>query len=166
MANVTKLDDINRWLTLCANLGVIAGIVFLALELRQNQRMVMAQTRNEIARASIEMQQFNQEPSQRRAILRVANGESLSDEDIYQFRRWASVWLEHWENVDYQYRQGLFAEEEYQAHLNKVRAILPGANGGIGEYFCERRARFTPDFVSTMDKLLVQPCSDIGGAER
>jgi len=29
-------DRLNRWLTLVANLGVIAGIVFLAIEIRQN----------------------------------------------------------------------------------------------------------------------------------
>ena len=31
-----KFDDLNRWLTLLANVGVIVGIVFLAVEVRQN----------------------------------------------------------------------------------------------------------------------------------
>ena len=31
------LDKLNKWLTLVANLGVVAGIVFLAIEIRQNQ---------------------------------------------------------------------------------------------------------------------------------
>ena len=31
------LDNLNRWLTLLANLGVVAGIVFLGVEVRQNQ---------------------------------------------------------------------------------------------------------------------------------
>lgn len=29
--------DINKWLTLIANFGVIAGILFLVIEVRQNQ---------------------------------------------------------------------------------------------------------------------------------
>lgn len=37
MSNLIKLEGINRWLTLLANLGVVAGIVFLAVEVRQNQ---------------------------------------------------------------------------------------------------------------------------------
>jgi len=31
------LDKINKWLTLVANFGVVAGIFFLAIEVRQNQ---------------------------------------------------------------------------------------------------------------------------------
>ena len=32
-----KSDNLNKWLTLLANFGVIAGIIFLAVEVRQNQ---------------------------------------------------------------------------------------------------------------------------------
>ena len=32
-----KLDNLNKWLTLLANFGVIAGVIFLAVEVRQNQ---------------------------------------------------------------------------------------------------------------------------------
>jgi len=35
-------DKLNKWLTLVANLGVIAGIVFLALEIRQSNRIAVA----------------------------------------------------------------------------------------------------------------------------
>jgi hypothetical protein len=32
-----NLENLNKWLSLAANLGVIAGIIFLAIEIRQNQ---------------------------------------------------------------------------------------------------------------------------------
>lgn len=32
-----KFDKLNSWLSLAANFGVVAGIVFLAIEIRQNQ---------------------------------------------------------------------------------------------------------------------------------
>ena len=38
-------NTINQWLGLVANFGVLAGIVFLALELRQNSRNLAAQVR-------------------------------------------------------------------------------------------------------------------------
>lgn len=31
-----KLDKLNQWLTLAANLGVLVGILFVAVQLRQN----------------------------------------------------------------------------------------------------------------------------------
>jgi len=40
-------DKLNKWLTLVANLGVIAGIIFLAFEIQQSNRIAIAT--NEIA---------------------------------------------------------------------------------------------------------------------
>ena len=36
-------DKLNRWVTLLANLGVIAGIVFLGIEIRQNNALLEAE---------------------------------------------------------------------------------------------------------------------------
>ena len=38
-------DKLNKWLTLTANLAVVAGIVFLAFELRQNNELLKAEIR-------------------------------------------------------------------------------------------------------------------------
>jgi hypothetical protein len=35
-----NVDRLNKWLTLLANFGVVAGIVFLAIEVRQNQALL------------------------------------------------------------------------------------------------------------------------------
>jgi len=47
-----QLDDLNKWLTLAANVGVLAGIIFLAIELQQNTNMMQAQTRQAITENS------------------------------------------------------------------------------------------------------------------
>ena len=36
-------ENLNRWLTLCANIGVVIGIIFLALELQQNNELLESQ---------------------------------------------------------------------------------------------------------------------------
>ena len=38
-----KLENLNKWLTLIANFGVIAGIVFLGLEVQQNMVLIRAE---------------------------------------------------------------------------------------------------------------------------
>jgi len=40
-----NLDNYNKWFTLVTNLGVLAGIIFLAIELRQNNELMSAQDR-------------------------------------------------------------------------------------------------------------------------
>jgi len=44
-----NLDKINGWLTLIANLGVIAGLVFVGLELRQNTMAMDREIRTSFA---------------------------------------------------------------------------------------------------------------------
>ncbi len=39
------MDKLNQWLTLGANLGVILGIIFLALEVQQNNELIASQNR-------------------------------------------------------------------------------------------------------------------------
>ena len=42
-----KKIDLGQTITILANLGVIAGIVFLAVELRQNNALLQAQSRSD-----------------------------------------------------------------------------------------------------------------------
>ena len=49
-------ENLNKWLTLSANLGVIAGIVFVAFELRQNSELMRAQI--SMDRSSVARQEF------------------------------------------------------------------------------------------------------------
>jgi hypothetical protein len=39
-----NLDNFNKWLTLTANVGVLAGIVFLAVEIQQSRQATVAAT--------------------------------------------------------------------------------------------------------------------------
>jgi hypothetical protein len=61
------LDSLNKWLTLLANFGVVAGIFFLAIEIRQNQTlldqnhqtMLRAQELEILSATHLEVEQFN-----------------------------------------------------------------------------------------------------------
>ncbi len=54
------LDRTNRWLTLATNLGVIGGIVFLAIEIGQNQASLEQSNRiNLLDARTTEVQQYN-----------------------------------------------------------------------------------------------------------
>jgi len=44
-----SMDRYNQWLTLLANVGVIAGIIFLAIELRHNNMLLVEQRSEALA---------------------------------------------------------------------------------------------------------------------
>ena len=78
-------ENLNRWLTLCANLAVFASIMFLAIEIRQNQ--VSIDEGNRLSRLdarAIEVEQFNEFRSaliEDPALMRIWN-DGLADEPL------------------------------------------------------------------------------------
>ena len=52
------MDGVNKWLTLAANIGVIAGIIFLALEIRQNTTVAQLEAYNRFVEGIIENDHF------------------------------------------------------------------------------------------------------------
>jgi hypothetical protein len=58
--------------------------------------------------------------------------------------------------VHYQYRQGLYDEEEFAKHKEAWRAYL-GASKGAVSYWCEVRLLYSPKFAAQMDALIPAP---------
>ena len=147
-------DKINKWLTLAANTAVIAGIVFLAVELHQNSRMVQTQTRNAITESILDFQ-FNAEMSGLADIARKGNQDptSLTVEETQKLFTLYVANLRLWENIHYQYRNGVFDEEEFTAERNSWRNR--GARSPLlRNAYCQlKQGGLSPAFVAEMDKL-------------
>jgi hypothetical protein len=98
-----KLDSLNRWLMLVANVGVMAGVVFLAVEIGQNQAALDLSNQISILDArALEIQQyndFNNSISQSREMAEIWStglaGEELDSIDAQRFDRLCEsyVWL-------------------------------------------------------------------------
>ena len=83
-----KSETINQWLTLLANVGVIAGIVFLAVELRQNSDITRAQTRAQLAEGVTELYLVNMNDHDYADVLvRGKAGRNYQDGTALMFRR-------------------------------------------------------------------------------
>ena len=152
-----NLGETNRWLTLLANIGVLAGIVFLGFELRQNQVVVQAQTRNEIARMFVDTMRADISGEMTEIIIRKENGEELSDADEARTRIWADIWLTLFENLDYHWREGLYQQEEYEAQYKELETWI-NSTDSFREQFCAYRFEYTVSFQNVIDNMLERPC--------
>jgi hypothetical protein len=85
-----KKIDLGQTMNTLANIGVILGIVFLAFELRQSQVVGRAQTRNEVSRAGMELNQFSATKEIGDIVLRSDRGEELSELEQWQLDFWFS----------------------------------------------------------------------------
>ena len=146
-------DRLNRWLTLGANIAVLVGIALLIIELGQNRDMMRAQIRNEIARGVsdflplvIDDREFAD------TLARSGAGEPLTAAEEVQINAWYSMIFNYWQNVHYQYRQGLYDEGEFSQHVKAISAVIR-ENPSMNRYWCNERSYTSVPFMEFMDEL-------------
>ncbi len=147
------LDKLNRWLFFGANLGVLAGIVLLAFELEQNREMMRAQTRNEVAAQIVDLlSEVASNPELARLLGRAESGEPPKDEEeTVRFQHRALAMLRYFENVHYQYRHGMYDEEEFSAQEDAWRRFVRDA--AYVSIWCSWRETFSPEFRMAFETL-------------
>lgn len=150
-----KSAKLDRWLSWLANVGVIAGIVFLAIEIRQNTDMIRSQTRDSITEKQLTLfEWFAASPENIR--VRVAGDKLELEADSSEAAQYA--WMiagnfRLWENEWYQYQQGVFEPEEFRPRINIWREMINDAPGMrmVSDY---QRAAYSPDFKALIDSLI------------
>ena len=146
-------DRVNRWLTLGANFGVLIGIILLVIELDQNRDMIRAQTRNEISNQVVERLDRQGTDIQLANLKRRAErSEELSDDEEMQVYLLSVGRNRSWENIHYQYRQGMFDEQEFAAERNAWGQII-GRDKSFLRYWCPGRSTYSPEFVAELENL-------------
>ena len=148
-----KKIDLGQTLQLLGNAGVIVGILLLVYELNQNRQMMQAQTRNAISETIVDRLLGEADNPDLAAInLKAEAGERMT---ALETRRYQLIWqatFRYWENVNYQYRNGLYDDSEYLAHREAWRQIASAPR--VRDLWCERRSRYADEFVAEMDGLL------------
>ncbi len=148
-----KKVDLSRTIGVFANVGVLIGIALLVYELNQNRDMMRAQTRNEISRSAGDLLATGATSVPLAAVMVRANaGEELSAEENFLFINRAEFTFRLWENVNYQYRQGMFDASEYSGNLATISDVLSRNRALIG-YWCARRQMFSPPFAEEVDAM-------------
>ena len=80
-------NNLNQWLTLGANIGVLIGIILLVVELNQNREMIRSQTRHQIAQSIIDIQTADAaNPQLMDVLVRAESGEELTTAEDWQYK--------------------------------------------------------------------------------
>ncbi len=149
-----KLSNLNEWLTLLANVGVLAGIVFLGMEMQQNTQMMRAQTRDSVTDKLMNWYMDISTDLYAAEILVKGNtGETLEGAEFRSYEFMILSNLRMWENEWYQYQIGLFEQAEFEPRLvgwgNLVRNIP-----GYTLIWERNRDTFSPEFRDQIDSLI------------
>jgi len=150
----TTFDRVSGWLTLAANLGVLGGIVLVILQLNQNERMIRAQTRHDIAMGIVDQLRDTANNAQLAELSVRANaGAELTPAERFQSQLRTGALLRIWEDEHYQYRMGLYDDAEFVHERNNWKGVL-AANRGLREVWCRNRDNYSAEFAAEVNALL------------
>ncbi|MDX1404681.1 MAG: hypothetical protein R3192_09085 [Woeseiaceae bacterium] len=155
-------NKLHNWLTLTANLAVVASIIFLAVEIRQNSELLEAEIRTirHGFRAAdyllpMEHEQFGI------ALLKMHNGESLTEYETLILHRSMAVTLFNYQYVFTEYKLGRISESDlpirvWRLDLDGENDYRPGWWPDLREYWeATKHTNFDPEFVEWMDENIV-----------
>jgi hypothetical protein len=113
-----KTFNLEKAVGVLANIGVIAGIIFLAVELQQNNRLL----RNEAIGSVLETRMVRQElrlnnPGLNELIAKNRRGEALSDADRMNLNSWYVRALLGWERDYFLFREGILSEAMFRGNV-------------------------------------------------
>ena len=150
------MSKLNERLTLIANLSVIVGIVFLAVEMRQNTEAIEAQTRDGITEKQMTYLGWIA-TSRDLAGVHVRGESGLIELDETERRMYSLLvngMLREWENSLYQYERGLFTPEEFEPRMERWRLNMafPGFRG----VWAGTRETFAPGFRAEIDRIVAE----------
>ena len=155
--NIEKVS-LDSWIQLMGMLSVLAGLVFVGLEMQQSQRIAIAGQQQE--RASEEMQNFRSflEAGYDLDFIARQEGnifEEMTSEESIARRSFGQIYWYVAENDFIQYQNDLMSDEVFEAKKRNVEYLLGLCD--LRDIFEWRRTFFSDDFlelVSSFDN----PC--------
>ena len=148
-------DRLHRWLTLAANVGVLIGIVFLALEIRQNSRHLALQLEfSEPTQKIFENNRALMEPSTAGAFAKaVSNPSELTLDEALIAGSLVLNYVNEWED------RYLLDQAELAGEIDWRRHVRENIDWTLGSSFAKEmyrgnRGAFEAEFAEYIDGLL------------
>ena len=147
-------DKNYNWISIGANVGVVIGIALLIYELNQNREMMKVQIRNEISNAATELLLSDWGNLESSTIwVKAMNGEELDPAEYNMLESRLLAMFRYWENVNYQYRQGMYDENEYAAQKVAISEQILAAQHSV-DFWCLNKQWFSEAFRIELDASL------------
>jgi hypothetical protein len=159
-----NIDRVSQVVQLAANVGVILSLVFLAYQIGEQRELMKAQTRTATSSELIgllvsEATDEGLVSAERRSW----DGEELSLEDQFRLDRISRAYFRYWDNVHYQYRNGLYDETEFAGTREGLKLRL--SRPGVAAIWCDVVEQYSAAFVAEVERLLPSGSSCAKGAD-
>ena len=148
-----SLDDLGNIGELVAAIGVIASLIYLAVQIRQNTRSVRASTYHSVNRSAreAEMAVAGSETLAHTFRKGVREPESLTGDERLRFDLTMRTTVGWYEDVFFQYRQGMLTRDFWEVRRRGLLDLIqqPGASS----WWAKNSRLYTDSFVSEIGRL-------------
>ena len=119
-------EPVNRWLTLLANVGVLAGIVFLALEVRQSNRIAIATTELSVWGTYVSLNQMSLEYEGMAALLvKAGNSDAeFTPEEGEKLAGYLYSFINAWYSIEVANDNGMVSDSTFSIIRADIRNLL------------------------------------------
>lgn len=140
------IDRLNRWMILAANIGVLAGIVFLGFELRQNTVITRLEAANKFQNSFSEIEFFiAQNPEFAALLVKGREGEDLSGAAQFRLTVFYGNVLRTWQNVHLQFLSGTLDKDIWEGSRARFKQVLD-EDRGLHVHWRGNKSHFSPAF--------------------
>jgi hypothetical protein len=150
-----SLEDLGNVGEFVAAVAVIASLVYLAVQIRQNTKALKASTHQSLIDSTLSYQALTLENPEV-ARIRLAGNRSfseLTEEDQYRFRAAMEMMFRLFENAFVQHGRGTLDDEGWHRYAEAVRYHF-AHSPGVVEWWRGRRIPFGPSFSAWVEEQL------------
>lgn len=130
-----------------SGIGVLASLIYLSLQIRQNTRAVRSQIHQHIADSSLSLGAMLADHSREFTAALKADRKAFADmpdDDKYAFLSCIFAFFKHFENMYLQYQEGFIARENWDAWTSQM--FMYWHMPAVQNWWKSRRAIFSPEF--------------------
>ncbi len=154
-----KKIELGQTITILANIGVIAGIVFLAVELRQNNELLAAEARSDLSsRRTGFIEMIVTSPDLADIIVKAASDEPLSAAEDLRFRQIGRRLFASFDSQFMEVEQGVVEQDTLP--IRQWRSLFHGSSGPdyrLKEAWEIYRVETRPSFVTFIEENIIRP---------
>ncbi|ALO45754.1 hypothetical protein [Pseudohongiella spirulinae] len=147
-----NLEDLGNIGELIAAIATIATLVYLALQIRQNNDATRISAGQSILSSLNEsLQVASSSPQTARVlILGQSDFETLPDDEKAQFTVWVFSWFRVLEQGEYYHRKGYLEDEVWQGHVEHLKQIMK--SDAVAQWWESRHHFFNDDFQALVNE--------------
>jgi hypothetical protein len=147
-------DRLNTWLTLGANIGVLAGIIFLGLEIQQNSELMRIQINQARADAAMVSNEHSFNSDYLPAILvKIKDGKELSAEEWVRYVGYFRAMNRNQDNVLSQYHAGMLGDNIPRSVADYARDVVGSSDRSL-EAWRVTKAGYTDSYIAFIEQAI------------